>query len=108
MKGEYNDSNKLVFRYLILGSAVMFLFMLIPVFLFKQINILFLVIIVGFLVFLSLVFKMFKLENKKNIDLLKHNSEVNVKFASKTNYNQETLYSLNYHSPENFSRLKKL
>ena len=40
MKGEYNDSNKLVFRYLILGSAVMFLFMLIPVFLFKQINIL--------------------------------------------------------------------
>ena len=68
MKGEYNDSNKLVFRYLILGSAVMFLFMLIPVFLFKQINILFLVIIVGFLVFLSLVFKMFKLENKKNID----------------------------------------
>ena len=62
---------------------------------FNQRSMIFLVIIFGFLVFFSVIFKWFKKENKNTIDFLNQESKSKVQFASKVDYQEEKLYSLN-------------
>ncbi len=75
---------------------------------FNQRSMIFLVIIFGFLVFFSVIFKWFKKENKNTIDFLNQESKSKVQFASKVDYQEEKLYSLNGSYPQKYSRLKKL
>lgn len=103
-----NDSENQLFKYLILGSFVMFLCILFPISLVYHKNLMLLVIILGFLIFFALIFKGFKKENKKTIDLLNNDNESKVQFASTVDYEEEELYSLNGNFPQNYSRLKKL
>ena len=75
---------------------------------FNQRSMIFLVIIFGFLVFFSVIFKWFKKENKNTIDFLNQESKSKVQFASKVDYQEEKLYNLNGSYPQKYSRLKKL
>ena len=102
------DTGKQLFKYLFLGSFVMFLCILFPISLFSHKNLMFLVIILGFLIFFALIFKDFNKKNKKTIDLFNQNYESKARFASKVDYEEEELYCLNGNFPKNYSKLKKL
>lgn len=105
---KINDLEKHLLIYMILGSFVIFLLIVFLFSFFNQRSIIFLVIILGFLVFFSVIFKWFKNENRNTIDFINQENKSKVQFASKVKYQEKKLYSLNGSSPEKYSGLKKL
>lgn len=103
-----NDSNRSLIHYLILGSVVMFLLILSPISFFYVKNMIFILVVLGFLVLFAVIFKGFRNENRNTLDFLEKDVPADVQFASTIDYEEKKLYSLNEYGDGESSRLKKL
>ena len=103
-----NDSNRSLIHYLILGSVVMFLLILSPISFFYVKNMIFILVVLGFLVLFAVIFKGFRNENRNTLDFLEKDVPADVQFASTIDYEEKKLYSLNEYCDGESSRLKKL